>query len=142
VSAPAVDAIGPSEQPAAPLVLIVDDFADALDIYGSYLTFRGCRVLTASNGADCIELARVHQPDVILLDIRMPVMTGAQALRLLRANAALAHVPIVALTAYALDSERDEALAAGFDKVIAKPCLPDALYDAIMGLLTEKRRVS
>lgn len=131
----------PGDQSAAPLILIVDDFADALDIYGSYLTFHGYRVLTASNGAGCIELARTHHPDLILLDIRMPVMTGIEALRLLRADASLATVPVVALTAYALDSERDEALAAGFDQVIAKPCLPDALYEAITALL-EARRLS
>jgi aryl-alcohol dehydrogenase-like predicted oxidoreductase/CheY-like chemotaxis protein len=138
-AAPAVCADGPGDDRAAPLVLIVDDFADALEIYGSYLTYRGYRVLTASTGADCIELARTHRPDLILLDIRMPVMTGIEALRLLRADAALAAVPVVALTADALDSERDEALAAGFDQVIAKPCLPDALFEAIAALLAARR---
>ena len=71
----------------------------------------------------------------MFLDVRMPELTGVDTIRLLRANPAMAAVPIVALTAYALDGERRDLLAAGFDEVIAKPCLPDDLEVALIRLL-------
>lgn len=119
----------------APLVLVVDDFDDALDIYEQYLTFKGYRVMTATNGATAIDIARAHHPAVIFMDLRMPDMTGAEAMRLLRREAVFNHVPIVALTAHALDEERLAALDAGFDEVIPKPCLPDELLAAVDRLL-------
>jgi CheY-like chemotaxis protein len=114
-----------------PLILLVDDFEDALDIYGQYLTFRGYRVVLARDGQDAVRKARTCRPDLVFLDLRMPIMTGIEALRMMRADDALATVPIVALTAHALDSERHRALEAGFDDFIAKPCLPEDLVAAV-----------
>jgi DNA-binding response OmpR family regulator len=119
--------MGTTSAPGAAQILIVDDFDDALDIYGQYLEFVGYRVLTARNGTDAINLARRHRPDLILLDISMPGLNGFDVVWILRRDPAFLHTPIVALTARALDSERAEALRGGFDTVIAKPCLPDAL---------------
>lgn len=113
--------------PDRPLILLVDDFEDALAIYGQYLDRCGYRVLVARNGEEAVTAARVQRPQLILLDLRMPVMSGTEALRAIRADAALASVPVIALTAHALEAERQQALAAGFDQVIAKPCLPDEL---------------
>jgi len=121
-------------------VLIVDDFEDALEIYEHYLTFKGHRVMTARSGAEAVSLARAHTPALILMDLRMAEMTGTEAMQLLRNDAALADVPIVAFTAHALEAQRLEALSAGFDAVIAKPCLPDVLAAAIDRLLTVGRR--
>lgn len=117
------------------LILLVDDFEDALDIYGQYLTHRGHRVVVARSGAEAVESARRHRPDLILLDVSMPGLNGMDVLRILRADKRFATSPIVALTARALDSERDEALQAGFDEVIAKPCLPDDLAASVQRLL-------
>lgn len=117
------------------MVLIVDDFEDARIIYETYLTFRGYRVRTASSGSECIDVACRERPAVIFLDVRMPELTGIDTIRLLRANPAMALVPIVALTAYALEGEKQDLLAAGFDEVIAKPCLPDDLEAALIRLL-------
>jgi CheY-like chemotaxis protein len=122
-----------------PLVLIVDDFEDARDMYAEYLAFKGYNVMTANSGGECIDAVRTHHPALILLDIRMPLMSGTDTMKMLRSNACLVDTPIVALTAYALDGERAKLLAAGFDAVIAKPCLPDELSIAIDRLL-EKRR--
>ena len=124
-----------SEPDSRPLILLVDDFEDALAIYGQYLDFRGYRVVVARNGEEAIAEARSHRPDLILLDIRMPGMSGIDALRVLRSDPALTETPIVALTAQALDSERVVALAAGFDEVVSKPCLPNELVDLIERLL-------
>lgn len=118
-------------------ILLVDDFQDGLEMYEEYLTYRGYHVLTARNGAEAVTQARRHRPDLILLDLRMPGMTGPEALRVLRADPSFTHTPIVALTAHALDAERRVALDAGFDDLIAKPCIPDALVAAVERILGE-----
>ena len=134
-----MSSLGPAASDSAndtrPLVLIVDDFDDAREIYETYLTFRGYRVLTASSGQECLDIASRECPSVVFLDVRMPELTGVDTIHLLRVNPAMALVPIVALTAYALEGERLELLAAGFDEVIAKPCLPDDLETALIRLL-------
>jgi CheY-like chemotaxis protein len=122
-----------------PCILLVDDFEDGLDMYREYLTFRGYQVVVARNGEEAIAQARRHRPAVILLDIRMPVMTGTDAMRALRHDPSFARVPIVALTAHALDDERCAALAAGFDELISKPCLPDQLAVAVERILAATR---
>ena len=123
-----------AERPG-PLVLLVDDFEDARIIYDMYLTHRGYHVRTASSGAECIAIAQAHTPAVILLDIRMPSMTGIETVRVLRADPRLSRVPVVALTAYAMEDERRELLDFGFDQVIAKPCLPNDLATALDRIL-------
>lgn len=122
------------------LVLLVDDFADGADMYAEYLTFNGYRVLVARGGQEAVDLARSHQPALILMDLQMPGMNGAEALRVLRTDQTFAETPIVALTAHALDRERLDALRDGFDEVIPKPCLPDELMAAVARLLTTERQ--
>jgi two-component system cell cycle response regulator DivK len=118
------------------LVLIVDDFDDALEIYGDYLTFKGYRVIVARSGAEAIDAARAQRPSMIFMDLRMPHMTGTEALWALRADPSFAQVPIVALTAHAFEDEIATALRDGFDEVIAKPCNPDALIAVVERLLS------
>lgn len=125
-----------------PLILLVDDDADGREMYNEYLTFKGCRVIVATDGAEGIDKARREPPDVILMDLRMPSMTGTEAMRSLKADPTFARVPIVALTAHALDGEQGNARAAGFDAVILKPCLPDDLLTEIEQLLTRWRMTS
>lgn len=134
----------PTVRPSAsrPLILLVDDNADGREMYNEYLTFKGCRVIVATDGANGIDKARTEHPDVILMDLRMPSMTGTEAMRSLRADPTFARVPIVALTAHALDGEHAKARAAGFDAVILKPCLPDDLLTEIEHLLAIKRMTS
>lgn len=120
-----------------PSILLVDDFEDGLEMYAEYLTYRGFHVVIARNGEGAVSQARRHRPDIILLDLRMPGMTGTEAMRILRADPSFASTPIVALTAHALDEERHLALNAGFDAVIAKPCLPDVLVSAVERILSD-----
>lgn len=127
--------------PETPSILIVDDFADAIEIYQQYLTFKGYRVLTAASGEDAIEVARAQRPALIFMDLRMAVMTGTEAMRQLRTDPAFSGVPIIAFTAHALYDERAKALAAGFDEVIPKPCLPDELVAAVDRLLATPRHI-
>jgi CheY-like chemotaxis protein len=119
-----------------PPVLLVDDVEDARDIYQTYFAHRGRRMVCAADGREAIARAQQERPCIILLDLRMPGMTGTETLQQLRSDPALAGVPIVAFTAHALAEERLAALGAGFDAVIAKPCLPDELYRAVDEILT------
>jgi two-component system, cell cycle response regulator DivK len=118
-----------------PLILIVDDFEDALDMYRDYLTFKGFRVATAATGPDAITIAIKEKPALIFMDLRMAEMSGTEAMDALRADPDFQKVPIIAFTAHALESERRTALRAGFDELIAKPCLPDDLVGAVTRLL-------
>jgi len=111
-------------------------------MYADYLTFKGYRVLKADTGQAAIEAASTEKPALIFMDLRMPYMSGTEALHRLRADPTFSDVPIVALTAHALEDERLSALVAGFDEVIPKPCLPDELVAAIERLLVEGRAAS
>ena len=109
------------------LTLLVDDFVDALEMYEMYLTGLGYRVVTACTGATALELARTTHPAVILLDLQLPDMSGAEALGQLRADATFRDTYIVAFTARATTRECAAATAAGFDGVLTKPCAPEDL---------------
>ena len=130
IAARKVEAITVNED--HPLILLVDDYRDGREMYAEYLTFRGFRVAMASSGAQAVALAGgPERPAVILMDLEMSGMSGADALRALRANPALIRVPILALTAHAMSAERETAIRDGFDDVIPKPCLPDELVAII-----------
>jgi two-component system, cell cycle response regulator DivK len=125
-----------------PVILLADDFEDARDIYGSYLTLHGYDVVLAVNGRETVTQATARRPDMILLDLRMPGIGGIEALRELRTNSALAGVPIIAFTAHALEDERINALRHGFDDVLSKPCLPDELVAFIGHTLGQAGRAA
>lgn len=117
------------------LILLVDDVEDALDIYSTYLSIHGYRVVTATNGREALVAAAAERPALILLDLRMPVMDGTSTLRELRQSPSLQGVPVVALTAHALREERDAAARAGFDYFVTKPCLPDELLALVVRII-------
>jgi CheY-like chemotaxis protein len=120
-------------------VLLADDYEDTRDLFGEYLSFKGYEVILACDGVEALEKARAHVPDVLLLDVRMPRMTGTEAMAALKADPRFAGVPVVALTAHALDYERDALLSAGFDAVVTKPCLPDALAEIVASFVNRCR---
>lgn len=105
-------------------ILIVEDNEDNRLIYSQYLTHGGFRVVEATNGAEGIEAARRERPDIILMDISMPVMDGLTATRILKADPDLLRIPVVALTAHAMASDEDMAREAGCDGYISKPVMP------------------
>lgn len=105
-------------------ILIVEDNEDNRLIYSQYLTHGGFRVVEATNGAEGIEAARRERPDIILMDISMPVMDGLTATRLLKADPDLLKIPVVALTAHAMASDEEMAREAGCDGYISKPVMP------------------
>lgn len=129
----------PDTDPRAPLVLVVDDYFEARDICAEYLAFHGYRVATAEDGAEAMDKAFSLLPDVILMDLSLPEVDGWDATRALKADPRTADIPIVALTAHALSSERDRALAAGCDDVITKPCAPKVLLAEVQRQLGRRR---
>jgi two-component system, cell cycle response regulator DivK len=126
----------PPIQRQGPLILLADDFEDSRELYRAYFEFKGYRIVIAADGIEALQRAREDQPAVILLDARMPGMTGTEVMQELKQDRRFTGVPIVALTAHALPAERDAFLSNGFDAVIAKPCLPEDLVQVIEKLLS------
>lgn len=118
-----------------PLVLVVDDFEDARVLYGEYLVFCGYEVAEAVNGNEAIAKATALKPDVILMDLSMPLVDGWEATRRLKADARTKDIPIMALTGHAMAGHADSARSAGCDAVVTKPCLPQDLLLAIDTML-------
>jgi CheY-like chemotaxis protein len=119
-------------------VLVVDDSPDARALYGEYLEFCGFRVETAADGEEAVEKARRDRPAVILMDLSMPKMDGWEAIRCLRADPAMAEVPIVVLSAYAFGDEPERAQKAGADLCLTKPCLPSQVGRVIRAMLLRR----
>ena len=112
----------------SPLVLIVDDHARNLKLARDVLLAAGFRTLVARNAADAIALAAEHLPDVILMDLRLPDMDGAEAARILADGARTAAIPVVALSAVAFEGDTAWLTRAGFAGCLQKPidveCFP------------------
>jgi two-component system cell cycle response regulator DivK len=118
-----------------PVVLLVDDYPDAREMYGEYLEFCGFTIVEAGNGADALARAESSRPDVILMDLSLPVMDGWEAIRRLKAGARTRGIPVLALTGHALTGISESARQAGCDGFITKPCLPEDLVDEIRKVL-------
>jgi CheY-like chemotaxis protein len=128
--------------PVQPLVLVVDDYSDAREMYVEYLAFSGFRVAEAKNGAEAIEKATELMPDLILMDLSLPVMDGWEATRRLKADSRTRGIPVVALTGHALAGHSEGARNAGCDAFVTKPCLPDVLVAEVRKMLDHVRRES
>ena len=118
-----------------PLVLVVDDFQDNREMYAEYLADCGFRVIEAKNGKEAIEQAFARSPNVIVMDLSLPVMDGWEATRRLKADGRTRSIPVIALTGHALQVHSKGALDAGCDAFVAKPCLPDQLVLEINRML-------
>lgn len=102
-------------------ILLVEDDAMLQEILAERLRMRNYQVLLANNGQEAVKMAPQEMPDIILMDLRMPVLDGWEATKQLKADAITAHIPIIALTAHALVGDRQEGLAAGCDDYETKP---------------------
>src|SRR5262245_48257711 len=102
-------------------ILIADDRASSRELLRLALQAAGHEVTEACDGAEAVKLAREVTPDLILLDIQMPVLDGAEAAQLLRQDPRFATLPIVALTAYGMPGDREKALNSGFTSYLTKP---------------------
>src|SRR5205823_10285278 len=125
----------PKEKSEKPRVLVVDDYPDAREMYSEYLEYCGFEVVQAANGIEALQRALETQPDIILMDLSLPVMDGWEATRRLKADKRTGKIPVVALTGHALAGISEGAKKAGCDAFVTKPCLPEDLVREIRKVL-------
>ncbi len=116
-------------------ILLVEDDNMQQDILLERLELRNFEVMLAQNGQEGIEKAKAEKPDIILMDMRLPIIDGWQATREIKNTAETKHIPIIALTAHALIGDREESLAAGCDEYEPKPVNFSKLIEKIELLL-------
>ena len=102
-------------------VLVVEDNEKSMKLFRDVLQARGYRTLEATTGERAVELAAEHSPALVLMDVQLPDIDGVEALARLRADERTAAIPVLALTAQAMEGDRERFLAAGFDGYISKP---------------------
>ena len=121
--------------PSDHTILIVEDNEDNLVIYSTILSHVGYRVLEARDGESGIRMAQTEHPDLILMDVSIPVIDGWEATRRLKADPKTAGIPIFALTAHALESDRERAKAVGCDGYLPKPAEPRTVLATVQSQL-------
>jgi len=104
-------------------------------MYAQQLELSGFDVIEAGNGADALTHTAAHAPDVVLMDLSLPILDGWEATRRLKTDTRTAHIPVVALTAHDGSGELQRATRAGCDWFVPKPCPPDALVAEIRRVL-------
>ena len=117
------------------LILVVEDHEDNRRILRDLLTSAGYQLIEAETGPDGVEMAKAHQPDLILMDLQLPGIDGYEAARQIRSEPKLTSVVIIAVTSYALSGDEQRALAAGCNAYVCKPYSPRELLAKIRELL-------
>jgi two-component system cell cycle response regulator DivK len=117
-------------------ILVVEDNPKNLKLVRDVLRFAGYEVIEATCGEDGVRLAAREQPDLILMDLQLPGIDGTEALRQIRESVAGGAVPVVAVTAFAMNADRDRAYAAGFDGYVQKPLSVRGLQQQVHDFLT------
>ena len=118
-----------------PRILVAEDERDIRELIGFTLRYAGFEVELATNGAEAVEKAPQVQPDLIMLDVRMPRVTGYEACRMLKENPVTAEIPIVFLSAKGQEVEIEQGLASGALEYIVKPFAPDDLANQVRDIL-------
>jgi CheY-like chemotaxis protein len=119
-------------------ILLVEDNEMNLDMLSRRLQRRGYQILIAVDGAAGVRLTREQKPDLVLMDMSLPVMDGWEAVRILKADPQTRDIPVIALTAHAIAGDREKALAAGCDEYESKPVKFQQLLTKIAQFLEEQ----
>jgi CheY-like chemotaxis protein len=120
-------------------ILVAEDERDIRDLIAFTLRFAGYEVLTANNGEEAVQLTLQTIPDLVLTDVRMPKMTGYEACRLIKADPATQHIPVVFLSAKGQEAEVQTGLDAGGEEYLLKPFAPDQLTRKVAEILSKPR---
>ena len=112
-------------------VLVVEDDEDLREVLYAEFELDGLTVLTATNGSEAVTIARQLKPDLILMDVMMPVMNGYDAIKIIRKTAEIEHVPIITLTAKAMKEDYQKAIDCGANDFISKPVDIDRLISLL-----------
>lgn len=118
-------------------ILIAEDEPDIRELVAFMLRFAGYEVMAASNGEEAVQVATRDVPDLVLMDVRMPRMTGYDACRLMKANPVLHDVPVVFLSAKGQEAEIQSGLEAGAEEYLLKPFSPDELTNRVRAILSK-----
>ena len=118
-------------------VLVVDDEADSLEVAQTLLEMCGATILTARNGQEGLEKAIQHRPQFILSDLSMPEMNGWQLLHALKNDLRTRDIPVIALTAHAMQGDRELGCAVGFHNYLTKPLVPETFINNVLTLLID-----
>ncbi|MBD2340784.1 response regulator [Calothrix sp. FACHB-156] len=121
-----------------PLILLAEDNEANVLTITQYLQAYGYRIVLANNGVEAVAIAKAQRPNLILMDVQMPEMDGLEATRQIRADINIAQIPIIALTSFAMRSDREQILAVGVDSYMAKPVSLKELVAEIAKYLAEK----
>ena len=121
--------------------MIVEDDPMSLELFRDLLEVSGYTTLEATDGRQGVELAKEKKPDLILMDIQLPVMDGLEATSILKADPATKNIPIIALTAYAMEEDEERALQAGSDGYLTKPIRIEEFLEEVAKYLGNEERV-
>ena len=125
----------------AATILIADDYEDNLELLRLLLAAAGYQVTEARNGKECVAAAQALRPDLIMVDLSMPLLDGWEVFRQLKADGLTAQIPCVAVTAFG-DADREPALKAGFDAYVSKPFRGSELLETVAQLLISPKTAS
>ncbi len=121
-------------------VLVVEDNELNLRLFSDLLRAHDCEVAGVRDGREALEIARAFAPDLVVMDIQMPHVTGIELIEEMRRDSALRSVPVMAVTAYAGKADEERARAAGADAYVSKPISLMRFVEAVEGLLDKERR--
>jgi two-component system cell cycle response regulator DivK len=120
-------------------ILVIEDTDDNRRILRDLLSNAGFELIEATDGEQGVAAAAAQRPDLILMDIQLPVIDGYEASRRIKANPELRHIPIIAITSYALAGDEQKTAAAGCEGYVAKPFSPRQVLALVRQFLAEKR---
>jgi DNA-binding response OmpR family regulator len=118
-------------------IVIAEDEPDIRDLITFTLRFAGHEVIAGANGEEGFELTRREKPDLVMMDVRMPRMTGYEACRKIKADPELKHIPVVFLSAKGQEAEIQSGMEVGAEAYLLKPFAPDQLTERIRAILTK-----
>lgn len=119
-------------------ILIAEDNATNRELFRELLQARGYTVVEACDGQEALQMIEQTQPDMVLLDIGMPILDGFAVIRAIRGNPRLSPLPVLAVTAYAMQGDRERVLSSGFDGYLSKPINAKLLAEEIERLLNKR----
>jgi two-component system cell cycle response regulator DivK len=126
------------ESQMAKTVLIVEDNELNMKLFNDLLESRGCQIIQTRNGVEAVELARKHRPDIILMDIQLPEVSGLQVTQWLKDDEELRSIPVIAVTAFAMKGDEEKIRLGGCEAYLSKPISVVKFFETIDSFLGDK----
>lgn len=121
-------------------IVIAEDEPDIRELIAFTLRFAGYEVITGNNGEEGYQLTKLERPDLVMLDVRMPKLTGYEACKRIKSEPELAATPVIFLSAKGQENEIEQGLAAGAEEYLLKPFAPDQLVDRVKSVLAKYQK--